>query len=122
MAERIDFDGIVVVGAGLAGLAAALAAAPRRALVISPAPLTQAAASSWAQGGVAAALSAGDEPAFHAADTIAAGAGLSDPRMAELLAAEGPEAVRWLAGLGAPFDRDVEGGFSQGLEAAHSRP
>jgi L-aspartate oxidase len=121
MPERLEFDGVVVVGAGLAGLAAALAAAPRKALVLSPAPLTQAAASSWAQGGVAAALSAGDEPAFHAADTIAAGAGLTDPTMAELLAAEGPGAVRWLAGLGAPFDRDVEGGFSQGLEAAHSR-
>lgn len=121
MAERIQFDGVLVVGAGLAGLAAALASAPRRALVLSPAPLTQAAASSWAQGGVAAALSKGDEPAFHAADTIAAGAGLTDPKMAELLAAEGPDAVRWLASMGAPFDRDVEGGFSQGLEAAHSR-
>jgi L-aspartate oxidase len=42
--------------------------------------------------------------------------------MAELLAREGPEAVRWLAELGAPFDRDASGAFSQGLEAAHSRP
>ncbi len=42
--------------------------------------------------------------------------------MAELLAREGPDAVRWLASLGAPFDRDAAGGFSQGLEAAHSRP
>lgn len=121
MAERIDFDGVLVVGAGLAGLAAALAAAPRPALVLSPAPLTQASASAWAQGGVAAALADDDDPALHAADTIAAGAGLTDAGMAGLLAAEGPAAVRWLASLGAPFDRDVEGGFSQGLEAAHSR-
>jgi L-aspartate oxidase len=41
--------------------------------------------------------------------------------MARLLAEEGPEAVRRLAALGAPFDRDAEGRFSQGLEAAHSR-
>ena len=122
MTERIHFDGVLVVGAGLAGLATALSAAPRSALVLSPAPLTQASASSWAQGGVAVALAADDAPALHAADTIAAGAGLSDPRMAELLADEGPDAVRWLASLGAPFDRDAEGGFSQGLEAAHSRP
>ena len=122
MADVEHFDGVLVIGAGLAGLAAALSAAPRKALVLSPAPLTGASASAWAQGGIAAAMSEGDDAELHAADTIAAGAGLTEPAMAALLAREGPEAVRWLAGLGAPFDRDAEGGFSQGLEAAHSRP
>ena len=122
MADRIHFDGVLVIGAGLAGLAAALAAAPRRALVITPVSLAGASASAWAQGGVAAALSSDDTPELHAADTIAAGAGLTDPAAADLLAREGPDAVRWLAGLGAPFDRNAAGGFSQGLEAAHSRP
>ena len=122
MADLEHFDGVLVIGAGLAGLAATLSAAPRRALVLSPSPLAGVSASAWAQGGVAAALSEGDDPELHAADTIAAGAGLTDPAMAELLAREGPDAVRWLAGLGAPFDRDARGGFSQGLEAAHSRP
>ena len=116
------FDGVLVIGAGLAGLAAALSAAPRKTLVLSPAPLAGVSASAWAQGGVAAALSEDDDEELHAADTIAAGAGLTDPSMAALLASEGPDAVRWLAGLGAPFDRDARGGFSQGLEAAHSRP
>ena len=122
MAGIERFDGVLVIGAGLAGLAAALSAAPLKALVLTPAPLAGVSASAWAQGGVAAALSEGDDEALHAADTIAAGAGLTDPAMAALLAREGPEAVRWLAGLGAPFDRDARGGFSQGLEAAHSRP
>ena len=122
MTDFERFDGVLVIGAGLAGLAAALSAAPRKALVLSPAPLAGASASAWAQGGVAAALSEGDNDELHAADTIAAGAGLTDPAMAALLAREGPDAVRWLAGLGAPFDRDARGGFSQGLEAAHSRP
>ncbi len=122
MVERFSFDGVLVIGAGLAGLAAALSAAPRRALVITPGSLAGASASAWAQGGVAAALSAGDDPELHAADTVAAGAGLTDPAMATLLAREGPDAVRWLADLGAPFDRNADGGFSQGLEAAHSRP
>ena len=122
MADLETFDGVLIVGAGLAGLSAALACAPRKALVLSPTPLAGVSASAWAQGGIAAALSDGDDAALHAADTIAAGAGLTDPAMAELLAREGPEAVRWLAGLGAPFDRDARGGFSQGLEAAHSRP
>ncbi len=122
MADIEHFDGVLVIGAGLAGLAAALSAASRKALVLTPAPLAGVSASAWAQGGIAAALSEGDDEALHAADTIAAGAGLTDPVMAELLAREGPEAVRWLAALGAPFDRDARGGFSQGLEAAHSRP
>jgi L-aspartate oxidase len=115
------FDGVLVIGAGLAGLAAALSTAPRRALVLTLAPLAASSASAWAQGGLAAALAADDDPTLHAADTIAAGAGLSDPIMAGLLAQEGPDAVRWLAALGAPFDRDAKGGFSLGLEAAHSR-
>ena len=122
MAETERFDGVLVIGAGLAGLSAALSAAPGRVLVLTEAPLAGASASAWAQGGVAAALSEDDDPELHAADTIAAGAGLTDPAMAELLAHEGPAAVRWLADLGAPFDRDAEGRFSQGLEAAHSRP
>jgi L-aspartate oxidase len=122
MAERETFDGVLIIGAGLAGLSAALAAAPRRALVLTPAPLAEACSSAWAQGGVAAALSPDDDPERHAADTVAAGAGLVDPAMALLLTREGPDAVRWLASLGAPFDRDAGGAFAQSLEAAHSRP
>ena len=49
MAERIRHDGVVVVGAGLAGLSAALAAAPTQALVLSGAPLNQGCSSAWAQ-------------------------------------------------------------------------
>jgi L-aspartate oxidase len=122
MADREVFDGVLVIGAGLAGLSAALALAPRRALVLTPAPLMSDCSSAWAQGGMAAALSPDDDPERHAADTIAAGAGLVDPMMASLLTREGPDAVRWLASLGAPFDRDSGGAFAQSLEAAHSRP
>jgi L-aspartate oxidase len=118
--QTVRHDGVLIIGAGLAGLSAALACAPRRALVLSAAPLLQGCSSAWAQGGVAAALSPGDDPASHAADTVAAGAGLVDPAMADILTREGPDAVRRLAALGAPFDRDADGGFVQSLEAAHS--
>lgn len=121
MTERLHHPGVLIVGAGLAGLSAALAAAPTPVLILSEAPLGAGCSSAWAQGGVAAALAADDAPALHAADTIAAGAGLVDEAMAAILAGEGPEAVRRLAALGAPFDRTADGGFSQGLEAAHSR-
>lgn len=119
--ERIRHDGVVVVGAGLAGLTAALAAAPAKVMVLTEAPLSFGCSSAWAQGGVAAALSADDAPALHAADTVAAGAGLVVPEVARLLAEEGPAAVRRMADLGAPFDRTADGGFAQSLEAAHSR-
>ncbi len=114
-------DGPLILGAGLAGLAAALAAAPRATLVVSPAPLGGACASAWAQGGMAAALDPADDPDQHAADTLVAGAGLCDPEAVAVLTREGPDAVRWLAALGAPFDRDAAGAFQLSLEAAHGR-
>jgi L-aspartate oxidase len=119
--HRITFDGPVILGAGLAGLTAALAAAPRQALVLSPTPLATGCSSAWAQGGMAAALSDEDAPALHAADTMAAGAGLCDPAAVALLTTEGPGAVRALAALGAPFDRKADGGFVLSLEAAHAK-
>ncbi|QTN19350.1 L-aspartate oxidase [Brevundimonas sp. AJA228-03] len=119
--SRIVHDGPLIIGGGLAGLSAALAAAPRPVLVISPAPLLEAASSAWAQGGVAAALSRDDAPALHLKDTEAAGAGLVDHHAAEVLTDEGRSTVEWLASLGAPFDRDAAGEFSVSLEAAHSK-
>jgi len=121
MAERIRHDGVIVVGAGLAGLSAALAAAPAKVLVLTDAPLNHGCSSAWAQGGVAVALAADDTPAQHAADTVAAGAGLVDAEAARRLTEDGPAAVRRLAELGAPFDRTADGGFAQSLEAAHSK-
>lgn len=119
MTERVTFDGPVILGAGLAGLTAALAAG--KALVLSPTPLATGCSSAWAQGGMAAALAGDDTPALHAADTIAAGAGLCDPEAVALLTTEGPQAVRDLAALGAPFDRKEGGDFVLSLEAAHAK-
>lgn len=119
--SRIYLQGPLIIGGGLAGLSAALAASPAPTLVISPAPLLEAASSAWAQGGVAAALSRDDAPALHLKDTEAAGAGLVDHAAAETLTDEGRATVEWLAALGAPFDRDAGGEFAVSLEAAHSR-
>ncbi|MBR9835189.1 MAG: FAD-dependent oxidoreductase, partial [Alphaproteobacteria bacterium] len=113
---------ILIVGAGLAGLFLALRLAPRPCAIISPAPLGQAASSAWAQGGLAAALDPDDSPTAHAADTVAAGAGLVDPAIAEMIASEGPARVRDLIQLGVPFDRTPDGKLALSLEAAHSMP
>jgi L-aspartate oxidase len=120
MTTRITLSGPLVVGGGLAGLSAALEAAPSKVLVVSPAPLLQSASSAWAQGGVAAALSPEDAPSLHLKDTEAAGAGLVDHHAAEVLTEDGRASVEWLASLGAPFDREADGAFLVSREAAHS--
>lgn len=120
MSRIVHHDGPLIIGGGLAGLSAALEAAPRKVLVVTPAPLLEACSSAWAQGGVAAALSPDDAPALHAADTAAAGAGLVEAGATDTLTGDGRATVEWLAALGAPFDRDAAGGFAVSLEAAHS--
>lgn len=111
---------VLVVGSGIAALSVALAAAPRRVLVLTPGRLALDGSSHWAQGGIAAAVGPGDSPAAHAADTIAAGASWNDPAQVNALAGAAPEIIDWLLGLGARFDRDAEGRLSLGREAAHS--
>jgi L-aspartate oxidase len=120
--QRLPDDTVLIVGAGLAGLFLALNLKRRRAVVISPTPLGESAASAWAQGGLAAALGPDDNPELHAADTIDAGAGLVDPVIARLIAVEGPRRVLDLLALGVPFDRTPDGALALSLEAAHSRP
>src|ERR1700733_8343897 len=69
---------ITIIGGGLAGLMAALAAAPAPVRLLNPIGFGQGAASAWSQGGLSAAIGEDDSPALHIVDTIAAGAGLCD--------------------------------------------
>src|SRR5437762_1701039 len=111
---------VVIVGGGLAGLFCALKLAPRPVTVMSAAPLGQGASTAWAQGGIAAAVAEGDSAEAHAADTIAAGAGLVDAKIALGLAREASARIHDLLHYGVPFDRDLEGKLAVGREAAHS--
>ena len=111
----------LIIGAGLAGLLTALYLAPEPVIVLAKAPLAAGAASAWAQGGIAAAVGSDDDPALHAADSIAAGDGLCDASMVERITAAAPGAVEDLARRGVAFDRSADGRFNLGLEAAHSR-
>lgn len=112
-------DSVVVVGAGLAGLFTALKLAPLNVTVISPAPIGEGASSVWAQAGIAAALSEGDTPEDHAADTVRAGAGIVDEAVALLMAREARARIEDLLRYGVPFDKDLEGKLTFGHEAAH---
>ena len=78
-------------------------------------------ATAYAQGGIAAALGAGDSPELHRLDTLAAGAALCDAKAVKVLVEEGPARVRELQTAGARFDLEPGGEFTLGREAAHSR-
>ncbi|HEY6350643.1 MAG TPA: L-aspartate oxidase [Candidatus Angelobacter sp.] len=115
--ERVDF---VVVGAGVAGLRAAIALADAgRVLVLSKQELTES-ATQYAQGGIAVALSDEDEISLHLQDTIAAGDGIVNPEAAHVLVEEGPDRIQELIAWGTQFDRSgTRLTFTR--EAAHSR-
>ncbi|MDP5307265.1 L-aspartate oxidase [Paracoccus spongiarum] len=116
----VETDRVVIVGAGLAALYAALRLAPRPVVMISPDPLGQGASSAWAQGGVAAAMDPLDSSGAHARDTVLAGAGTVDADVARMVTAEARAHILNLTTLGTPFDRTGDGGYVLSREAAHS--
>ena len=124
MSRRIDnvieCKGALILGAGLAGLYTALKLAPFPTLVLAGARPGVSGSSAWAQGGIAAAMDKHDSWQAHAADTIKAGAGTTDPEIAALVARDAPARILDLLALGAPFDHNADGTLSLGREAAHS--
>ncbi|HVZ69886.1 MAG TPA: L-aspartate oxidase [Rhizomicrobium sp.] len=124
MSRRIDnvieAKGALILGAGMAGLFTALKLSPFPALVLAGQRPGTSGSSAWAQGGIAAAMGPDDNWRFHAEDTIAAGAGICDPAVAEFTAREAPARIEDLIQYGAPFDRNPDGTLALGREAAHS--
>ncbi len=101
MPKVVRLDAPVVIGAGVAGLSVALGL--DRSYVITAKEMGS---TWWAQGGIAVALSKGDTPQAHAADTVAAAGGLAVNEAVAALTRGGPEAVTRLIEWGAELDRD----------------
>src|ERR671912_126559 len=120
MAERIR-GRVLVVGSGVAGLHAAWRASSFGDVLLLTKRSLFDSATAYAQGGIAAALGAGDSPDLHRKDTLAAGAALCDAAAVEALVEEGPARVRELHSAGAHFDLGTDGKLKLGKEAAHSR-
>jgi len=115
--QETDF---IVIGAGVAGLRAAIALAEAgRVLVLAKQEMTES-ATQYAQGGIAVALSDEDEIGLHLQDTIDAGDGIVNVEAARVLVEEGPERIQELLAWGTEFDR-VGSKLTFTREAAHSR-
>jgi L-aspartate oxidase len=120
MTDRIRTR-FLVVGSGVAGLHTAWRAAAHGSVILLTKRSLFDSATAYAQGGIAAALGAGDSPALHRRDTLAAGAALCDAAAVQVLVEEGPARVLELQTAGARFDLAPDGSLKLGREAAHSR-
>jgi L-aspartate oxidase len=114
---RSDF---LIIGSGIAALRAAPEVAGHGDVLILTKGGPEEGNTGHAQGGIAVAIGPGDTPERHAADTIAAGDGLCDPRAVQVLVEDGPRFVRELMSWGVQFDRTASGEPALAMEAAHS--
>lgn len=114
---RADY---LIIGSGIAGLRAAAELSPAGEVLILTKAEPDEGNTGHAQGGIAAAVGPADSPALHAADTLAAGDGLCDPRAVKALVEDGPKFVRELMDWGAQFDRGPDGQPALAMEGAHS--
>ena len=117
----MDFQAdFLIIGSGIAGLRAAAELEGRGRVLILTKAEPREGSTGYAQGGIAAAMGAGDSPDLHAADTIAAGDGLCDEQAVRVLVEEGPRYVRELMDWGAAFDHEPDGTLAMAIEGAHS--
>jgi L-aspartate oxidase len=114
------FTDTLVIGAGVAGLRAALAASENGDVIVLAKGDFKQSNTAWAQGGIAGVFAAQDSTQSHAEDTHVAGAELCDARAVDLVVQEGPRRIEELFGWGMQPDRDSAGNLSLGREGGHA--
>ena len=118
-ADTLECD-VAIFGSGIAGLTVACALPDTlRTLVFSKGPYGDG-STPYAQGGIAAAVGADDEPSIHASDTLIAAVGIADRAAVDALTIEAPDAIAFLEKIGTEFDR-ADDQLSLTLEGGHSR-
>ncbi|MFQ6030634.1 MAG: L-aspartate oxidase [Dehalococcoidia bacterium] len=118
--EKTDYD-YIIIGSGIAGLNTALLAREHGSVLILTKGRIDDCNTRYAQGGIAAAIGAGDTPVLHQQDTLTAGAGLCNAEAVRVLTEEGPQSIASLIQWGVPFDT-IHGEIALGREGAHSMP
>ena len=116
-----EYD-LVIVGSGIAGLSFALkvAEAGHRVAIFTKKNKAES-NTNYAQGGIAAVTSAGDDLDKHVQDTLEAGDGLCDPKVVREILKDGPERIQDLIRMGVEFSSLGDGRISLGKEGGHSK-
>ena len=109
--SKIDFEtDVLIIGAGSAGLSAALEASERGVKVLLVTKLRLGDANSMmAQGGIQAADQPDDSPTLHYLDVIGGGHFDNKPELVEALVMDAPKSIKWLEDLGVMFDKNPDG-------------
>lgn len=113
---------VLVVGGGVAGLSAALAAAESADVMVALKDASDQSNTAWAQGGIAAVVSDQDSVELHLQDTLRVGGGLCDPEVVRTVVSQGRAAIEQLIQYGAGFDAGGDQVYELGREAGHSVP
>ena len=113
------FTDVLIIGAGITGIRAALAIDPQLQVVLATKDIISQSNSAYAQGGIAGVFDPFDDFANHVADTMSAGKGLCHRDIVETVVREAPERIRELVTLGTVFDQ-ADGEMALTQEGGHS--
>lgn len=113
---------VLVIGSGIAGLTAALAAAQSATVALVTKARVSETATWYAQGGIAGAIGEADSVELHLADTLVVGQGLCDEDVVRAVVGEAPDALADLRALGVRFDMEPDGDIALAREGGHSLP